>query len=657
MSFLPNNPDQVNAANSSTTPLAANAVFQGTTVDCTAQFISSIMVFAWSDVASATGGFKLQWSQDNVNWGDHDQTDTAVANTSSIISDKIRARYFRVQYTNGGTEQTKFRLQTLISSTNTSGTVRDLDTIISGDDEAQLVRSIITGIATLGTPPNLTTGKYTQVVTDVYGSQQVVIGGQAADAFGRMRIGNPVGLFDAQFQYDTQPLLFQTQAVGGSVAKTTGESSLTLSTGGTTIYNFAVNQTKSYFRYQPGKSQQILMTGILGSQTSNVRSEIGYFDANDGVFFRQDGAVGMCVVERSSIPGVSVGAIPAIAIAVGGASYTAGDTGTISTGGANATYKVLAVTGGVVTAIALTGAGTGYTTGLGVATATGGGQPGSGTGLTVNMLNETVIQQSSWNFDKLDGTGLSGITLDPSKGQVFVIDFQWLGVGRVRFGFFINGALIVCHQIFNANNVASPYMNTANLPCRASIKNTGTASGTTTMKQICLTAVSEGGSEYPQAYQFAASNADTLIPGIGVTRVPLISLRLKTTAAPFGTGVLTNRSKINVVDFDVFDNSSPGGYWELVYNGTLSGSPSFASVDNNSGVTFDVAATGCTGGTVIASGYVAGGGKATATVAVDSKLPLALDILGTTPDTLSLCIRSTGTNIAAAGAIRWQEIR
>ena len=86
MSFLPNNPDQVNAANSSTTPLAANAVFQGTTVDCTAQFISSIMVFAWSDVASATGGFKLQWSQDNVNWGDHDQTDKFLAALPQALS-------------------------------------------------------------------------------------------------------------------------------------------------------------------------------------------------------------------------------------------------------------------------------------------------------------------------------------------------------------------------------------------------------------------------------------------------------------------------------------------------------------------------------------------------------------------------------------------
>ena len=568
----------------------AHQVFVGTAVDCTASPISAITVFAFSDKGSAVNGLQLQWSQDNSVWTDHTQDTTLIAGESALISDKVRGRYYRVVYVNGGSNQGVFRLQTLQSATNTSGTVRDLDSAIEGDDEAELVRAVLTGVTSLGTPPNTATGVYTQVVTDVYGSLQTVVGGQAADAFGRTRVSQPVCLFDAQFQYDAQPLLFQTQVVGGSVTKTSGESSLTLSTGGTTQYNFAANQTKAYMRYEPGKSQLIMMTGILGAQTSNVRTEIGYFDKNDGVFFRMDGAVGACVVERSSVPGVSVGAIPAIALVAGGTSYAAGDTGTISTGGANATYKVLAVTGGVVTAVVLTGAGTGYSTGLGVATATGGGQPGSGTGLTVNIVNETVITQANWNFDPLNGSGISGATLDFTKGQIFCIDLQWLGVGRVRFGFFINGALVAAHQIFNANGVLVPYMNTANLPCRGIIKNTGTASGTTTMKQICMTVIAEGGTEYPQAYQFSAvSSVGSATATPTAVRAPLVSIQPKVT---FNS--IPNRAKIRPIEVSIL--CTPGAtqpiYWELVYDATLAGTPSFASADPNSMVNFDTAATG-----------------------------------------------------------------
>src|SRR5271157_494548 len=327
-------------------PVAAR-MFVGTAVDCTASAISSITVFCYTDQASITNGMQLQWSQDGTNW-DHIQKESAMSNASVVLSDKVRARYFRVVHINGPISQGIYRLQTLTSATNTSGTVRDLDTLVNQDDEAQIVRAVITGRAT----PALG-ATFTDVITDVYGSLQVGIGGSAGDAFGRLRTATPVFLFDAQFQYSTQPILFQTSVVGsGSVAKTANESSLTLSTGGTTSGWGAINQTKQYMHYEPGKSQQILMTGVLGAKTSNVRSRIGYFDANDGMYFEQDGTAGMSVNLRSSV-----------------------------------------------------------------------------TGSPVN----TTVAQANWNFDKMDGTGPSGANLDFTKTQIYTIDFQWLGVGRVRF--------------------------------------------------------------------------------------------------------------------------------------------------------------------------------------------------------------------------------
>ena len=45
---------------------------------------------------------------------------------------------------------------------------------------------------------------------------------------------------------------------------------------------------------------------------------------------------------------------------------------------------------------------------------------------------ETVVPQTEWNIDKLDGTGISGLTLDISKAQILWMDIEWLGLGTVR---------------------------------------------------------------------------------------------------------------------------------------------------------------------------------------------------------------------------------
>jgi hypothetical protein len=89
-------------------------------------------------------------------------------------------------------------------------------------------------------------------------------------------------------------------------------------------------------------------------------------------------------------PGFHFGPIVTATLGAGGFGYAANDTGTITTGNGDATYKVLTVgAGGAVLTFQVTAAGTGCTVGNGVATATGGAQPGVGTGFTVNI---TAVQ-------------------------------------------------------------------------------------------------------------------------------------------------------------------------------------------------------------------------------------------------------------------------
>jgi hypothetical protein len=127
-----------------------------------------------------------------------------------------------------------------------------------------------------------------------------------------------------------------------------------------------------------------------------------------------------------------------------------------------------------------------------------------------NSVDSQVVAQSQWNVDKFDGTSPEGITIDLTKAQVLIIDYQWLGVGRVRVGFNINGQIYYAHYFSNANNVTLPYMNEPSLPVRWEIKNVGTTSDNTRMTAICYGVYSEG-SEFETGFDNSVSSGRTAI--------------------------------------------------------------------------------------------------------------------------------------------------
>ena len=90
---------------------------------------------------------------------------------------------------------------------------------------------------------------------------------------------------------------------------------------------------------------------------------------------------------------------------------------------------------------------------------------------------DTVIPRSDWNGDKLDGTGDSQVTIDLSQVNLWWIDVQWHGAGRVRFGVYEKGQRVVCHSYYQGNEYAQAMSQTASLPACFSCKSTvGSAS-------------------------------------------------------------------------------------------------------------------------------------------------------------------------------------
>ncbi len=205
--------------------------------------------------------------------------------------------------------------------------------------------------------------------------------------------------------------------------------------------------------------------------------------------------------------------------------------------------------------------------------------------------------QSAWNVDKLNGTGPSGITLDLTKDQIMWYDFEWLGMGNARCGFIINGQFIVCNVFYTANILTSVYMKTAILPLRYEITNTGATASTSSLKQVCSTVISEGG--YEQSSIDHVARRTSLFASIGSTFVPLVSIRLKSTA--LGAVVLPNRVL-------VLPTTNQNYEVALVKNATLTGA-SWSAVPTDANVEFDVAATATTGGTIVQSDYVTTSGS------------------------------------------------
>jgi hypothetical protein len=205
------------------------------------------------------------------------------------------------------------------------------------------------------------------------------------------------------------------------------------------------------------------------------------------------------------------------------------------------------------------------------------------------------VEQSAWNGDKLDGTGASGLTLDLTKPQILWMDFEWLGVGNVRCGFIINGQYIVCHTYQTANVYGtSVYMTTAILPIRYEITNTAATADASSLKQICSSIMSEGGLE-PYSVDHCAIRT-TPLTGVGTTLLPLVSIRLSSSA--LGAIVLPSAVKILPTSADSFEI-------QLVKNATLTGA-SYSAVPSDDNVQFDVSSTSMSGGTIVQIDYVAG---------------------------------------------------
>lgn len=270
---------------------------------------------------------------------------------------------------------------------------------------------------------------------------------------------------------------------------------------------------------------------------------------------------------------------------------------------------------------------------------------------TSGSVVDTQINQASWNLDKLDGTGSSGLTLDETKYNVFVIEYSWHGTGGIRFGIKGTGGPIYMHEISNFNTLTGPSTRTPNVPVRVEITNTGTsAGGTLTVGAVGLLDEAQTPLDSQIALGYAASSGITK-KSVSGTEIPLLSLRSRTTF----NGV-TNQIPIIPISVSCITLAQVM-LLRVRLNATLTGA-AFASVSSVSAAEFDTAASAVSGGTLVYEIYVDGKGTTPLQLAeIFAEASLGLDVAGTTSDVLTITGQSTAGGTDTFTQIAWHEFQ
>ncbi len=266
---------------------------------------------------------------------------------------------------------------------------------------------------------------------------------------------------------------------------------------------------------------------------------------------------------------------------------------------------------------------------------------------------DTTITQANWNIDVMDGTGPSGFTANFASGQIFVIDFQWLSVGRVRFGLEIDGVIEYIHQVLISNNQTTPWCSTPNLPLRYQLIATS-SSPASSMRCISSSIMSEGGQEELGVVHYASTGGAGVVTNAENSLFAVIGIRLKSTH--IGATIQFLESSVQI------HTASETLEWCILHNPTVADTFTYSGIANSAcEKAIGATANTITGGTLIAGGYVESGtgasGHGSGTTPISNELGLGVSIGGTL-DTHVLAVRPIGGVSAAEveGSLEWREL-
>ena len=159
---------------------------------------------------------------------------------------------------------------------------------------------------------------------------------------------------------------------------------------------------------------------------------------------------------------------------------------------------------------------------------------------------ETPTSQSSFNVDKVDGTGDSEFNLDPTKYNIYKISFGWLGIAPAYFSVYAGHEIgwVLMHVIDLVNVQDTPHIENPSLPVSFEV---GRASGTGANLKLQTSSIRAGvvgetRDDDSSNRRFAEFNLNLTVGAGAITH--LISLKPRSTYQGKANHV---RSKVEII--------------------------------------------------------------------------------------------------------------
>lgn len=206
---------------------------------------------------------------------------------------------------------------------------------------------------------------------------------------------------------------------------------------------------------------------------------------------------------------------------------------------------------------------------------------------------ETFTPQSAWLGDKLDGLGASGFNIDPTKKNVYMVQFGWLGAAPIIYsvytGFFTGWR--VANVIDKINVATTAHLNNPSLPIAAKVtRSAGSGTACDIRTSSWRGGVTSGGDEDTSSNRW---NAYTVLDASitdGLVRNNVFTLK---NAATFQGKTNHVVVEIAIATFDNSGNKTVAFFG--VNNATLTGNSAYADIDASNSVI-----SVSTGGTITA---------------------------------------------------------
>lgn len=415
-------------------------------------------------------------------------------------------------------------------------------------------------------------------------------------------------------------------------------------TAGATATGLAIMQSVKTIQYKPGFGVISRYSAVFGTPDPNVDQLTGIGNSGNGFYFGYNGtsfgalhrrggksaivkftvSTGMNVGSHAisfDLPGV--GGVVNYAITVGragGANSTTFSAFEIADKlNANAAFspdwtassvgsdvyiiaheaRALSVTGGVAFNDSGTASGLVFTPAV------------SDSSLLLNGVAPTDnwYPAASWNGNE----ALYVKNLTWTSGNVFAIQFQWLGYGAINF--FVErpstGAFVHAHTIYYAGTSTVPSVLDPTFASRFQVQNSGVPTAAPTLTTSSAMVGREGGDEVFTDEKTATA---TKLVAAGET---LVVLALKNRVIL--SDIQENRRKIHVRSITIVNDSDKVGSFQVIKNGSVVGDvttqidyPLWVPVSNSVALLDNtVLATAPVDGVVVAAGGVAANGSAT----------------------------------------------